>query len=336
MFLYMLNCLKTMKFGFIPKEWNDYFSEALDQIGVAEKYGFDSVWFEEHHENELYLPSPLSALYSVFSYTNLKLGCIVILPLYHPYRLAEEIALLDLISKGRVIIGVVLGYREKDFKNFGFSLKERSQLMDEGLILLDNLLRYESVNFDGKIFKLNKARVVPRPYQNPRPQIWVGAWKKKAIKRAALLGDAWLPGQTAKLVDVIKMKKVYEEEIKQLNKDVKIWPIIRDAYIAENNDKAMSEAESSIKEMYQLDYSPSGHPLIGGKVMDIMEWVEDRILVGDAEKAIEFINKVKNAGFNYIIFRLSLRKLKNEQIKNSIRLLGERVIPYFSSEFKNA
>lgn len=322
-----------MKFALIPKEWNGYFMEALEQIKLAEKYNYDSVWFEEHHANELYIPSPISALYSVFSHTRLRLGCIIILPLYHPYRLAEELSLLDLVSNGRVIIGVVTGYREVDFKNFGINLTERSLRMDEGLKLLTELLSKDVVNFEGKIYKVSQAKVIPRPFQKPRPSIWVGAWKRKAIKRAALLGDAWLPGQTATLSEVIKLKQIFEEEAKSTGKQIVVWPIIRDAYISENDDKAIEEAKSSIEAMYQQDYSASTHPLVGGYKMEIEEWIKDRFIIGSYSTAIEMVDKIKKSGFNYLILRLSLRRLKHEQIKNSIQLFGEKVMPYFS-EYK--
>src|SRR5437667_7146209 len=102
--------------GITPREWGDYYPEALGQVRVAEKYGFNSVWFEEHHEHAEYLPSPLFALSTIASSTRLSLGTnVLILPLYQPFRLAEEVAMLDVMSKGRVILGVASGYREKDF-----------------------------------------------------------------------------------------------------------------------------------------------------------------------------------------------------------------------------
>jgi alkanesulfonate monooxygenase SsuD/methylene tetrahydromethanopterin reductase-like flavin-dependent oxidoreductase (luciferase family) len=318
-----------MKFGFIPKEWNDYFEDAYKQLKAAENFNFDSVWFEEHHENERYLPCPISALNSIFSYTNLKLGAIVILPLYHPYRLAEEISQLDCISKGRVIIAAVAGYREKDFKNFGIGLNKRSNLMDEGLRLLIELLSNEEVNFEGKYFSMKNARIIPRPYQKPRPPIWVGAWKESAVLRATKLADAWLPGQTAKLSEVAKIKIYYEEILKKLGRSVNVFPILRDVYVAKNKDLAYEESKESIIEMYQIDYSSSQHPLIGGERKSIEEWIEDRIIIGSPDDAIEFIDRIRKLGFNYLIFRTSLRKLRSEQIISSIKILGEKVIPYF-------
>jgi len=322
--------LFRMKFGFIPKEWNDFFEEACTQTKMAEKYDFDSVWFEEHHENKRYIPNPMSALNSIFSYTKLRLGAIVILPLYHPLRLAEEVAQLDLISKGRIILATVAGYRERDFKNFDVELNKRSVLMDEGLQLLDRLLKNEITDFEGRVYSIKEAEVIPRPFQKPRPPIWVGAWKKNAVIRAAKYGDAWLPGQTATLSEVTKIKAFYDDVIKKIGKEVHTFPIIRDIYVAKTTDQAYEESKESILEMYQVDYSSSGHPLIGGERKTIEEWIKNRIIIGSPDDVIGFIDKIKKIDFNYVIFRVSLRRLKPENIVSSIKLIGEKVIPYFS------
>jgi alkanesulfonate monooxygenase SsuD/methylene tetrahydromethanopterin reductase-like flavin-dependent oxidoreductase (luciferase family) len=320
-----------MRFGITPREWGDFFQEAYEQIKVAEKTGFESVWFEEHHENPYYLSCPIDALNAVAMHTSLKLGTsIAILPLYHPLRLAEQIAQLDAITYGRTILGVAAGYREKDFENFGVKLSERGEIMDEGLELIGRLLSEENVTFTGKKFKLRNATVLPRPYQKPRPPIWVGGWKQAAIKRAAKYGDAWFPGPVGTLKEVLEAKQVYEEELKKLGKKVEIFPIMRDVYVSESDDKAFEESKESFIYMYGIDYSSSGHPLVGGMKKDFEEWSRDRFIIGNPSTVIEQIDKLRKNGFNYVVLRVSLRKLTNEQIKNSIRLFGEKVIPYFN------
>jgi alkanesulfonate monooxygenase SsuD/methylene tetrahydromethanopterin reductase-like flavin-dependent oxidoreductase (luciferase family) len=319
-----------MHFGLVPREWGDFFQDAYEQIKVAEQVGFESVWFEEHHGSLIYIPCPIDALNALAMHTTLKLGtAIVILPLYHPVRLAEQFAQLDVITHGRVIIGVGAGYREKDFINYGIRLEDRGILMEEGLILLNKLLSEEDVTFEGKVYRIKNATIQPRPFQKPRPPIWVGGWKRTAIKRAAKYGDAWFPGPVATFTEVIKCKKIYEEEMEKLSKKVPPLPIMRDCYVAVSDEIAFKEAEESFRLMYDIDYSSSGHPLIGGKRMKFSEWAYDRFLIGSPSSIIEEIAKFRKNGFNYVILRLSLRKLSNEQVKESIRLLGEKVITYF-------
>lgn len=324
--------MEKMHFGVTPREWGDFFQEAYEQIKVAEKVGFESVWFEEHHENHFYLPCPIDALNAVAMHTNLKLGTnITILPLYHPLRLAEQISQLDAITHGRTILGVAAGYREKDFENFGIKLNERGIAMDEGLELLVKLLSEENITFEGKRYSLKNATVQPRPFQKPRPPIWVGGWKPVAVKRAARYGDAWFPGPVATFSEVTKAKYIYEQEIKRLGKNAGPLPIMRDVYVAETDDIAFKESEESFNYMYGADYSSSGHPLVGGIHKEFKEWAYDRFIIGSPSTVIEHIDNIRKNGFNYVVLRASLRKLTNEQIKTSIRLFGEKVISYFDS-----
>ena len=322
-----------MLFGITPREWGDYFEDALKQIKAAEETGFDSVWFEEHHEHPTYLPSPLLALSSVMGHTKLRLGTnIIILPLHNPYQLAEEISQLDCSSHGRLIIGLAAGYREKDFRNYGVSLEDRGRLMDESVSLLEDLLSKEHVSHKGKYFQIQDATIQPRPFQKPHPPIWIGGWKKPALKRAALLGDAWFPGPTASFDQVLDAKEFYSSQISRLGKKMQGLPIMRDIYVAESTDNAFRESKASFEYMYGEDYSSSEHPLLGGKHLSFEEWAKDRFIIGDPEVAIKEIENYRKHGFSYMVLRVSLRKLTCDQITSSIRLIGEKVLPNFQKE----
>lgn len=319
-----------MRFGITPREWGSFFEDAYAQTKAAEENGFDSVWFEEHHEHTEYIPSPLSALNMISQHTKLRLGTnIAILPLYNPFRLAEEVAQLDCNTHGRVTLGVAAGYREKDFVNYGLSLAGRRLSMDEGLALVTKLLSEEDVSFKGEHFEVNHATIQPRPFQRPRPPIWVGGWKAPALRRAARLGDAWFPGPTVDFAGVLDCMNIYSEELSRLSKPRTNLPIMRDVYVAESNELALKESKESFDDMYQVDYSTSGHPLISGQKKSFEEWAADRFLIGSPETIIEEIDRLQKNGFDYVVLRAALRKLKSEQVVSSIRLFGQKVIPYF-------
>src|SRR4030095_13252307 len=109
-----------MKFGFIPTEGGPFFHAAIEEAVYGESLGFDSVWLEEHHSiRNHYWPSPLIALAGFATRTSrIFLGTdVAVLPFYHPVRAAEDIALLDIMSGGRVIFGVAIGYRDAEFRS---------------------------------------------------------------------------------------------------------------------------------------------------------------------------------------------------------------------------
>ena len=117
-----------MKFGFIPTEGGPFFNEALTEAVAGEALGFDSVWLEEHHGiHNHYWPSPLMALAGIATRTSqILLGTdIVVLPFYHPVRVAEDVGMLDIISGGRAIFGAAIGYRAPEFALYDVALEGR-------------------------------------------------------------------------------------------------------------------------------------------------------------------------------------------------------------------
>jgi len=117
-----------LKVGFIPIEGGHFYREALEEVVRGEDLGFDSVWMEEHHSViDHYWPSPLPVLAGFATRTSkVILGTdILVAPFYHPARLAEDVALLDVMSGGRAVLGVAIGYKPDEFALYGADLEKR-------------------------------------------------------------------------------------------------------------------------------------------------------------------------------------------------------------------
>jgi len=128
-----------MKFGFIPTEGGPFYQEFVEEVLLADSLGFDSVWLEEHHGvKNHYWPSPLIALAGIASQTeNIVLGTdILVLPFYHPVRVAEEAALLDIMSRGRFILGAAIGYKPDEFALYQVPLDKRGGRFEEAVCLI--------------------------------------------------------------------------------------------------------------------------------------------------------------------------------------------------------
>jgi len=323
-----------MKFGIVPREWGTFFSEALEQCLLAKKLGFNSIWVEEHHGNELYLPSPLIALAGLSQHVKgMEIGtAIAILPLYHPVRFASDAALLDQLSDGKFIAGVGVGYREEEFKIFGVPLNERAGRVDESIDLIKKLWVEEKVTYHGKYFQIDNFTLQPRPIQKPRPPIWVGGWVDKALERAAKLGDVWFPGPVGTFSYVTQMIEKYKNYLSKYGKKFDGFPIMRDAHVAETDEIAFENIKESIKHMYAEDYAKTAHPLLEKKNLTIEEWAHDRFIVGSPSTVIEQVAKLKKIGVNHLILRISLRTLSHQKIMKAIELFGKKVIPYFGEK----
>jgi alkanesulfonate monooxygenase SsuD/methylene tetrahydromethanopterin reductase-like flavin-dependent oxidoreductase (luciferase family) len=145
----------------------------------------------EHHASlDGYLPSPIvmgAAVAGVTQRVLVRLS-LVLLPLYDPLRAAEELAVLDLISGGRLRLTVGLGYRQEEYDQFGVNIKRRPSLMEEAVETLKQAWTGESFDYRGRT-----VRVLPRPAQRPRPEIYMGGASPASARRAARIADGYQP-----------------------------------------------------------------------------------------------------------------------------------------------
>lgn len=164
---------------------------ALEQCAWADRLGFATVTLSEHHGSpDGYLPSPLVFAAAIAARTtNLRLMiAALIAPLHDPIRLAEDLAVLDLVSNGRVLPVLSGGYVESEFRAFGAKLSDRAEIMEEIVPLLTRCWSGEPFEYRG-----TTVRVTPRPVQQPRPPIFMGGSSKAAARRAARHADHFIP-----------------------------------------------------------------------------------------------------------------------------------------------
>lgn len=162
--------------------------EAIEEAVLAEDCGFAGFFFGEHHQDQDgFLPSPLIACAAVAARTKrIQIGTsVILLPLHHPLHVAEDVITLDIVSGGRVALGVGLAYQEADFRAFGIEKKHRVGRFEEAVEILEKAFSGERFSYRGKHFQIDDVRILPRPIQRPRPPLWIGAWVPPAIERAA-------------------------------------------------------------------------------------------------------------------------------------------------------
>lgn len=325
-----------MKFGFITTEGGTYFREALEEAVYGEELGFDSVWLEEHHGiRNHYWPSPLLALAGIATRTSrVLLGTdIVVLPFYHPVRAAEDMAMLDVISNGRAILGAAIGYRPPEFELYDVSLDDRGARYVEMLKIIRLLWRQDHVEYDGRFFKI-KGHIEPRP-TNPIP-IWLGGWGELSLKRAATLGDAWVPGPTANLEKLLNAQKQYRTFLTDAGKNAAdvATPLTREVVIAETREKALELAEKYVMVNYRDEYGGGWkHPLIGSQdqtAIALDSLSQDRFIIGNPDDCIAHIKRfVETFGVDHLICRLYFAGMPHDHIMTELELLSREVFPAF-------
>lgn len=213
----------NLSFGFIydfrnPEPWRrpstDLYAETLDFIAWTETVGFTGAWIPEHHKAaDCYIPSPAAVLGAIAARTTkLRIGTGVALgPLHHPVRFAEETALLQILSNGRLEIQLAIGYRSQEAAMFGADFRKRGRIFDEFLEIVTRLWEGETVTFEGEHFSIRDAKIAPPP-EAPIP-LYIGGFAEKALERVARYGSGYFGDPRA--------TKLYREKLAALGKDPK-------------------------------------------------------------------------------------------------------------------
>jgi alkanesulfonate monooxygenase SsuD/methylene tetrahydromethanopterin reductase-like flavin-dependent oxidoreductase (luciferase family) len=174
----------------------DLYAAIMAQVEWLDRLGIDLVWFTEHHfVDDGYLPSWIPVASAMAARTKrVRFSCdVCLLPFNHPIRLAEDLAVLDNISGGRVEIGVGLGYAVHEFRGFGLPVSHRLSYTDEGLEVLTRAFTGERFSFRGKRYDFQDVRITPGYVQPGGPPLWVAALAEAGAARAARFGANLLP-----------------------------------------------------------------------------------------------------------------------------------------------
>ena len=259
-----------IRFGFIPTEGGKSYEEALREAVYGEELGFDSVFLEEHHGVRYhYWPSPIVCMAGFATRTSrILLGTdIVVLPFYHPVRVAEDVAMVDVISQGRFVLGAAFGYRPKEFELYQKPLKQRGARFEEQVEVIKALWTQDHVQFTGEFYQFQDAAIEPKPITKPYPPLWIGGWVDLSLKRAAKLGDAWIPGPTADLAKLLKCQDQYRKALHEHNRPEPVErPLTREMVIADGDQEAFELAEKYLLINYRDEYGGGwSHPLIGAE-----------------------------------------------------------------------
>jgi alkanesulfonate monooxygenase SsuD/methylene tetrahydromethanopterin reductase-like flavin-dependent oxidoreductase (luciferase family) len=255
------------------------------------------------------------------------------LPLYNPARLAQDAAMLDLISGGRLVLGVGAGYVREDFDLSLVSFKERVSRLEEGIEILRLAWTRERFDYAGRRYSFADTRVEPKPLQEPHPPIWVGAWSLEGVRRAARLGDGWLGDPSATLEQEVARCDLYRELAAAEGKTPFI-ALLRSGWVARTRERAVAEYGEYPLEIYRRRfrfgrYHPQA-PVASAEAIDF-ETIAGEVMVGTPDAVGEQIERWQRAtGADYLIvsFRYAAGP-PHPSVLEAVQLFGEEVIPRF-------
>ncbi len=181
------------------RSFGQEYAETLELVRLAEQAGFDSAWVSEHHgSSDGYLPSLLPVLAAFAAVTErIELGTgVVLTPLHDPLRLAEDAAVVDQLSAGRLILGLGNGSREEEFRMFGRSTSDRGLRTEETVEVLRRAWSGRRFSFDGRTLRYDRVKVTPPPARAEGPPIVLGGYARRAVERAGRLADGYVTDET--------------------------------------------------------------------------------------------------------------------------------------------
>lgn len=311
------------------------FAETVEQVRLARELGFDLIVFGQHFlATEFLMLQPAVAAARLAAETGpMRVGLtIYLLPLLNPVAVAEEAATLDILTGGRFIFGVGLGYREVEDQAFGLSRGDRVPRLLSHLEVIRRLWAGEAVSFDSPYCQLVGARATLRPVQRPRPPIWVAANGDRAVERAAEIGDAWIVNPHATLRTIERQMGLYRAALTRLGKPFPAeLPMMREICVAESRAEAVRLARPYLEKKYQAYVQWGQHrvlPRDDDMTQAFEELVADRFVLGDpAECAAEIRRCAAVTGATTLIFRLHWPGMPHAAVTRAMRMVAEEVRP---------
>ncbi|MFT5444650.1 MAG: alkanesulfonate monooxygenase SsuD [Myxococcota bacterium] len=335
------------------------FGNELEQLAAAEPQGYYGAWIAEHQVSRSGIgPAiPLSAANLAARTSTIRIGtAITILPFMHPLRTAEEAAMLDILSEGRVDWGVGRGYQGHEFKGVEVDIATSHEIFFEQLEIIKKAWSGESFSHSGQFYNFSELQCFPSPIQRPGPTVYLSGSSAPTIEWAATHGYSVLADPLVSFDRLGASRKLYlEAAAKAATAPASIaapaveHPILRHVYVSESMSRAREEAGPALLRYYRAligsdapsarlhgsDSADEGFDEIASTLNQdpeafVESLLEERAIVGDAAYCIERIAELKEtADLAHLIAWQNFGGLSHEQSLASQKRLIEDVAPTF-------
>jgi len=311
-----------------------HLAQMLEQARLIRSLGFDSIWAGEHHATPGFhffpqfplIQSVAAAAEGLFIGTNL-----ILLPLHNPIEIAEIGAYLDILTGGKFLLGLGLGYRPEEFAIFGVPMAERASRLSEGVEIIRRLWTEDRVTHTGRHWQFADVAVRPRPLQQPRPPILIGAQVDAAIARAAKISDGWL-AVSDRLSQLPQQMKLFAETraAAGLPPSEHICRLAEVA-CADDEDEAYRRAAPHLLRKYAA-YAAWGLAGVskertGSPEEQLRRLAADRFAIGTPAQVTEALIAQHRAGVTHVSMRVSWPGMGQGAILAGIDMLGRKVLP---------
>jgi len=320
------------------------YARALEEMAYADELGFDSVWLAEHHfSNYGYCSNPLMLAVRVAQATRrVRIGtAVLVLPFWQPLRLAEDIATADVLTEGRIEIGVARGYQPYEFERFGLNIEESRARSEETLEVTLKALTTPGFSHEGTYYQITETATYPRPLQKPHPPFWLGATTEESYRTAVRYGFGPFSAASARPISTSRQAWKYFSDARRelgatgpyefgLQQHVIVAPTDAEARARLVNSRwhfrqqALLRANRArVTHGVALDDPVPGEP-------SLEDLYEDYSITGTPEHVRDKIRMYQlTIGFTQLNCFFRIGDLDIDTVKSSMRLFAEKVIPHF-------
>ena len=360
----------------VPKPWtatseSERIYEALEQIPYAEQQGFESVWFSEHHFRPVWSHNSapdliLAALSQRTSRIRLGIG-VVLAPIHHPLHVAARMATLDILSHGRVDVGLGRTGYPYQLTPYGSDLGDTRGMWQEFADVLPRIWTQETVSYDGNYFKIPPREVLPKPLQRPHPPLWSACGSDETARLTGSLGMGGLFGSEGGPVRVEQLMGIYKDALQTAttqaggpNRRAALMTagfchedpkVVADRgtelvgwYIEQQRERARlvwrdydpSTVPPDYQGYYKRDQHLAAGPHPGEPTPEEVRKQGTTFCVGTPGACIRFLEMYEALGIEEVFMLCAIGPARHEEVLHTLRLFGEQVIPHFQAKEKRA
>jgi alkanesulfonate monooxygenase SsuD/methylene tetrahydromethanopterin reductase-like flavin-dependent oxidoreductase (luciferase family) len=310
----------------------ELYGELLEQVEAAEALGFDSFWLAEHHFHEYgCAPRPPVWMAAAGARTRrIRLGAaVVVLPFDNPLRTAEDYAMVDLLSSGRLDLGVGSGYLKHEYAGFNLDPEEKRARFDEALEVLLRAWTGERFSYAGRYHQVREVQLNVRPLQKPRPPIWVATLRADSAPRIGARGFPvmLIPYASAEtLPEMARAVADYKVAFTRAGgaPEAATVPFGLHLHCAESTARARAEARECMERYVRTRLYAVQRPF------DTL--VEQNVVaIGDPEEIVRVARLYEAAGFTRLLAIHNFGGLPHKLVLRSMELLARHVLPRFGS-----
>jgi len=319
--------------------------QALWEVDCAEAGGYGSVWITEHHLSSFGLigtPSVYAAAVAQRT-RRVRIGyAIAVLPLHHPLRLAEEIAWVDNLSRGRLLVGVGPGFSPYEFGAFGVPLEERHARLQEGAAILRGALSQETFSHAGRFWTVPPVTLRPRPFRGCAPPFLRASSSPESLRQAALDGVPVMLGlkPTSQIAECIAAYRACRSALglpaAEIAREVAEFRVLRRVALAASDEEALADARGALRweaatarRVHGAGAGAAGTP---AKLADGSDAADDLPeitggCIGTPRTVLRELRALRALGVRHVIAWLNFGDLPYAKVRRSMELIRHEVIP---------